>query len=81
MAVENLYVIEALHAKLHHPSISSGKFNDIKYIYNSVERLLRQLELQGKAINEQKMLIYQILSKFPLEVVLKLEDAKKCGVE
>ena len=27
------------------------------------------------------MLIYQILSEFPLKVVLKLEDAKKCGGE
>ena len=29
-------------------------------------------------ITEQKMLIYQILSTLPLEVVVKLEDAKKC---
>ena len=27
------------------------------------------------------MLIYQILSKFPVDVVVKLEDAKKCEVE
>ena len=27
------------------------------------------------------MLIYQILSKFPLEVVVKLEDVKKCEGE
>ena len=74
-------IIETLYAKLHHLPTSSGKFNDIKYTYNSVERLLRQLKSQGEAINEQKMLIYQILSKLPLEVVLKLEDAKKCGVE
>ena len=74
-------IIEMLYAKLHHLPTSSGKFNDIKYTYNSVERLLRQLESQGEAINVQKMLIYQILSKFPLEVVLKLEDAKKCEVE
>ena len=74
-------IIETLYAKLHHLPTSPGKFNDIKYTYNRVERLLRQLESQGEAINEQKILIYQILSKFPLEVVLKLEDAKKCGVE
>ena len=32
-------------------------------------------------INEQEMLIYQILSKFPLEVVVKIEDVKKCEGE
>ena len=51
------------------------------HTYNNVERLLRQLESQGEAINGQKMLIYQILSKFPVDVVVKLEDAKKCEVE
>ena len=70
-------IIETLYAKLHHLPISCSKFNDIKYTYNNVERILRQLESQGEEINEQKMLIYQILGKFPLEVVVKLEDAKK----
>ena len=70
-------IIETLYAKLHHLPTSSSKFIDIKYTYNNVERVLRQLESQGEEINEQKMLIYQILGKFPLEVVVKLEDAKK----
>ena len=51
-------IIETIYAKLHHFPTSSGKFNDIKY---TVKRLLRQLESQGEASNEQKMLIYQIL--------------------
>ena len=72
-------LIETHYAKLHHLPTSSSKFNDIKYTHNSVERILRQLESQGKVINEQKMLINQILGKFPLEVVVKLEDAKKDG--
>ena len=74
-------IVETLYARLYHLPTSSGKFNDIKYTYNNVERLLRQLESQGEAINGQKMLIYQILSKFPVDVVVKLEDAKKCEVE
>ena len=57
---------------------SSSKFNDIKYACNNVERLL---EPQGEVVNEQKMLIYQILSKFPFEVVVELEDTKKCEEE
>ena len=50
------FIIETLYAKLYHLPTSSGKFNDIKYTYNNVERLLRQLESQGEIINGQKML-------------------------
>ena len=35
-----------------------------------------QLESQGEVINELKLLIYKTFSKFPLEVAVKLEDAK-----
>ena len=62
-------IIEMLYAKLH----------DIKYTYDSIERVLRQLESQGEHVNQQKMLVHQILSKFPLDVVLKLKDRKKVG--
>ena len=47
-------IVEILYARLYHLPTSSGKFNDIKYTYNNVERLLRQLESQGEAINGQK---------------------------
>ena len=47
-------IVETLYARLYHLPTSSGKFNDIKYTYNNVERLLRQLESQGEAINGQK---------------------------
>ena len=47
-------------------------------IYDVIERLLRQLEAQGEIVNQQKMLIHQFLSKFHLEVIVKLEDVKKC---
>ena len=67
---------EMLYAKLHHLSVSLNKFHDIKY---TIERVLRQLESQGEHVDQQKMLVHQILSKFPLDVVLKLEDRKKVG--
>ena len=72
-------IIEMLYTKLHHLSVSSTKFNDIKYTYDTVERLLRQLESQGEQVDQQKMLVHQILSKFPLNVVLRLEECKKVG--
>ena len=62
-------IIELLYAKLHHLSVSSNKFGDIKYTYDTIERLLRQLEAQGKRVDQQKVLVHQILSKFPLELL------------
>ena len=33
-------IIEMLYAKLHHLSVSSNKFHDIKYTYDTIERVL-----------------------------------------
>ena len=33
-------IIELLYAKLHHLSVSSNKFGDIKYTHDTIERLL-----------------------------------------
>ena len=41
-------IIEALYAKLQHLPTASNKFSDIKYTYNVIEKLLRQLESQGE---------------------------------
>ena len=71
-------IIEALYAKLQCLPTASNKFSDIKYTYDVIERLLQQLEAQGEIVNQLKMLIHQLLSKFPLEVIVKLEDVKKC---
>ena len=48
-------IIEMLYAKLHHLSVSSAKFSDIKYTYDSIERVLRQLESHGEQVDQQKM--------------------------
>jgi len=32
-------------------------------------------------VNNQRMLVYQILSEFPLEVIVKLESANQCDQE
>ena len=71
-------IIEALYAKLQHLPTSSDRFGDIKHTYDVIEKLLRQLESQGEVVNQQRMLVHQLLSKFPLEVIVKLEDITKC---
>ena len=70
-------IIEMLYAKLQHLPVSSTKLIDIKYTHDNIERILRQLESQGEQVNQQKMLVHQILSKFALDVVLRLEDRKE----
>ena len=62
-------IIEAFYAKLQHLPTASNKFSDIKHTYVVIEKLLRQLESQREIVNQQKMLIHQLLSKFPLEVI------------
>jgi len=34
------------------------------------------MEAQGEDINHQKILVQQILSKFPMQVIVKLEESK-----
>ncbi|XP_065891574.1 uncharacterized protein [Dysidea avara] len=74
-------IVEVLYAKLQNLPTSSCKFSDIQYTHNNIERILRQLESQGETVDNQRMLVYQILSKFPLEVILKLESTKQCDEE
>ena len=63
---------------MQHLPTSSDRFGDIKHTYDVIEELLQQLESQGEVVNQQRMLVHQLLSKFPLEVIVKLEDTKKC---
>ena len=53
-----------------------NRFSEIKNTYEVIERILRQLEAQGEKIGQQRILIQQILSKFPTNVIVKLEESK-----
>ena len=55
---------------------SGGKFSDIQWTCDVIEKVMRQLEAQGGSIEEQQTLIQQIISKFPMEVIVKLEESK-----
>ena len=43
----------------------------------TIEKVLRQLEAQGESIDKQRVMIQQIISKYPPEVVTKLEETKE----
>ena len=56
--------------------MATNRFNDIKYTYEAIEKNLQQLESQEEKVDQQRMLIQEILSKFPAEVLVKLEESK-----
>jgi len=69
-------IIEALYSQLQHLPLATSRFNDIKHNYEAMEKIFRQLESQAENIDQQRMLVQQILSKFPTEVIVKLEEMK-----
>ena len=70
-------IIESLYAKLQSLPKSCSKFTEVRQTYQSIEKVLRQLEAQGEAINNQRILIQLVLSKFPSEIIVKLEESKQ----
>ena len=56
--------------------MATNRFSDIKHTYEALEKNLRQLESQEENIDQQRMLVQQILSKLPTEVIVKLEESK-----
>ena len=70
-------VIELLYTELQAIRKYSNKFADIKCTSDSIEKILHQLEAQNEPVNSQTMLIQQLLSKFPADFLLKLEQTKE----
>jgi len=56
--------------------MTANRFSDIKHNYETMEKMLRQLESQGERVDEQHILVQQILLKFPVEVIVRLEESK-----
>ena len=70
-------IVEALYFKLQNLPKANNKFVEIQRMSDTIEKVLRQLEAQGEFINEQRILIQQIISKYPSEVITKLEETKE----
>ena len=66
-----------MYFKLQNLPKTGNKFADIQRVSETIEKLLRQLKAQGESIDEQRVLIQQIISKYPPEVITKLEEAKE----
>ena len=70
-------IVETLYSRLQHLPMAMNRTGDIKITYENIEKILRQLEAQGEHISHQRILVQQILSKFPTQVIIKLEESKK----
>ena len=70
-------IIGSLYAKLQNIPKASNKFSEIRYNHEVIEKLLRQLEAQGESVADQRMLIQQLLCKYPTDVIVKLEESKE----
>ena len=64
---------DALYSQLQHLPIATNRISDIKSTFENIKKILRQLESQKEDINYQKILVQQMLSKFPTQVIIKLE--------
>ena len=60
-----------------HYSVFQGHLMNLLKSVKHIEKMLRHLEAQGKTVNHQRMLIQLVLSKFPSEVIVKLEESKQ----
>ena len=61
-------IIAALYSRLQHLPQAMNQFNDIKSTYEAMEKILKQLEVQRETVDQQRKLVQQMLSKFPIEV-------------
>ena len=69
--------MEALYSQLQHLVTASNRFNEVKNTHEAIEKIIRQLESQGEDVGHQRSAVQQILSKFPMDVIVKLEESKE----
>ena len=69
-------IIDALYSQLQHLPMATNQISDVKSTFENIEKILRQLESQKEDIDNQKILVQQILSKYPTQVIIKLEESK-----
>ena len=56
---------------------ANNRLSEIKHNHEVTEKLLRQLEVQGEAVGDQRILVQQLLCKYPTNVIIKLKESKE----
>ena len=56
-------IIEALYSQFQHLPTVTNRFTEVNSTYETIKRILKQLEAQGERVDQQRILTQQILSK------------------
>ena len=68
-------IIDARYSQLQHLPMATNRISDVKSTVEN-KKILRQLESQKYYNDYQKILVQQILSQYPTQVIIKLEESK-----
>ncbi|XP_065180039.1 uncharacterized protein LOC135810477 [Sycon ciliatum] len=69
-------IVATLYRKLAQLPQCNNRFTEVKATIDQMEKLLRQLEAQGENLDTQRVLIQQLFSKFPFQLISKLEEQR-----
>ena len=69
-------VISSLYTELRRMPMAERGFDSIENTFDNMERIMRQLSTLGENVSQQRLLVQQIMAKFPLEVIVKLEEIR-----
>ena len=60
-------IIEALYSQLQHLPTVTNRFTEVKSTYETIERILRQLEAQGERVDQYTADFIKVSNKFPCQ--------------
>ena len=69
-------MVTKLYSQLMGIAAPMNKFEELKATIDYMEQLLRQLEAQGETVNAKRMLAQQLMAKFPVGFLTKLEEQR-----
>ena len=56
--------------------MATNQISNVKSTFENIEKTLMKIESQKEDIDNQKILVQQILSKYPTQVIIKLEEQR-----
>ena len=69
-------IVTKLYSQLMSIAVPMNKLEELKATVDYLEQLLRQLEAQGETVNAQRMLVQQLMAKFPVGFLTYLEEQR-----
>ena len=69
-------IVMKLYSQLMSIAVPMNKFEELKATIDYMEQLLRQLEAQGETVNAQRMLVQQLMARFPVGFLTNLAEQR-----